>query len=667
MNTIIFQSAKLGNIPQILAEFEWAQNLFDRDFYVGRIFGVSGGSLVALALALTLSAKEDSTRWGNASSAMIDFSTFLCQSNSHYIRSFCKNPLYGIYNLNPLRRWLFSRLNYYTAPNPTINSLDGLPKPDKLRFSHLPVQLYLCVIDRDGTFTPFGPPDPELSFQYHTIRVGPPRDAPILDTLIASLSTLLSTEPNLINGEWFRDCRPAIVDAGAIVFDMQTTKPAPILRTHPYAPIRPWKLNWITSSFVMHSQNERNQTLLASYYLDLQSRHKSLLETVEKLRKELDQTPQKSILHDSSPQTNNLPIIGHIDLPYIGSTEASTNMRQSVRNKVELMIQFQSLLQGQFDNFPFDRPANVIYGAGGFSGILAGLVTTRLVDTCFLKEGGEIQQVYGISAGVLNGFFHAVQLAAVRFPDLYKSAASNALSDLEQFIAHIHPKKVARVNLNPVRFWQGWANLDPLEEFFLDRLSTYTGSHYPAQITFDDIALPMTVTAARHDGYTEYFGMTTPDRRMYFGDRECQILAAPVVRAIIAGWSMNTYIIPARYGEQTYTDGGGSFYDIGLFAALMDPQLTNLLNIHLDEPEGHSYNLPPRPNLMRILLDTHNYNFPEERRRMRLLTDLLYKHFQLRSQLSEWLAQLPPELQVKYPLFPDFRRDWHVKNNYEEI
>ena len=60
------------------------------------------------------------------------------------------------------------------------------------------------------------------------------------------------------------------------------------------------------------------------------------------------------------------------------------------------------------------------------------------------------------------------------------------------------------------------------------------------------------------------------------------------------------------------------------------PKLTNLLNIHLDEPEGHSYNLPPRMNLVRILFDTHNLTFPEERRRMRAITNLLYEHFRLR-------------------------------------
>jgi hypothetical protein len=80
----------------------------------------------------------------------------------------------------------------------------------------------------------------------------------------------------------------------------------------------------------------------------------------------------------------------------------------------------------------------------------------------------------------------------------------------------------------------------------------------------------------------------------------------------------------------------------------MDTDLTNMLNIHLDEPEGHSYNLPARPSLLRLLFDTHNYNFPEERRRMRLLSDLLYEHFHLRMRATQQGIKTPP----------DFRQNW---------
>jgi hypothetical protein len=94
--------------------------------------------------------------------------------------------------------------------------------------------------------------------------------------------------------------------------------------------------------------------------------------------------------------------------------------------------------------------------------------------------------------------------------------------------------------------------------------------------------------------------------------------------------------------------------------AMLDTQLTNLINIHLDEPEGHSYHIPPRPNLVRIAFDTHNYSFPEERRRMFFLTNLLYEHYRLRSEYSARLSQLPQGSPLPASLPPDFRQSWQV-------
>lgn len=660
MQTVIFQSAKLGDIPQILAEFDRATKLYREGARVERIYGISGGALVALAFALNLSARQNPGAWCKASSALAEFSTFLRQAPSRHIRAINLNPLYGIYNLQPLRKWIASRLGAYADPSLlAMTESKHACSVNDLKLSHLAVPLYLCAIDQDATFTLFGLPGELLQFQYHAVQVGPPRDAPILDALIAALSTMLSTEPARVNDEWYRDCRPAIVDAGAIVADLQHAEPNELLRTLPHAPVRPWKQNWITSSFIMHSQNERNQVLLASYYLDLLKRHRILEDAYTKCYETEFTTTYKEPLNHQQPRN---PQLGHIDLPYVGSTEAFTNMRQSVNNKDALMTQFRELLQGQLEGFSFDQPANIVYGAGGFSGILAGLITTRAVDAGFAREGGDIQQIYGVSAGVLNGFFHAVQLAAERHPDLYTRAARNALSDLEDFIASITPKKVAKLNLNPCKFWHGWANLGPLEEFLLDRLATYTGSKYPAQITFDDIGLPMTIAAARLDGFTDFLGMAEPDRHMRFGKNDWQVRPAPVVRAILAGWSMNTYISPTALGDQTYTDGGGTFYDIGLFVACMDPELTNLLNVHLDEPEGHSYNLPPQPSLVRIVFDTHNYIFPEERRRMRFLTDLLYQHYRLRARYVDLSSKLPGSTVSQYlAVPPDFRRIWKLE------
>jgi len=455
--SLIFQPAKLGDVPQILAEFEWAESLLAGEMRVGRVYGLSGGALVALAYALARGARLEPQRWGAAHAALSDFAAFLGRARGRDLRSLAPDPRYGVYQLRPLRRWLASRLRAYAGR-------------DDLRLSELPGSLYLCAADQDGLLTLFGPPNDGLQCHYHTVRLGPPQDAPVLEATIAALSTMLSTAPAQVSTHWYRDCRPAIVDAGAIVADLEAGDPRPILRRRPYAPLRPWKPSFVSSSFVMHSQHERNQPLLASYYLDLLGRHRALLADPEGPGG--SGTPSASIAAGAEqgaarPVGAERPIgaarpvgaaararlttpapavVRHVHLPYIGSTEAFTNMRQSVEHKAELLERFQALLAGQLDGFPFDRPANVIYGAGGFSGILGGLVATRAVDAGFARGGGQVQQIYGVSAGVLNGFFHAVQLAAARYADLYRPPAHSALADLEAFIAAIVPGRIARVN-----------------------------------------------------------------------------------------------------------------------------------------------------------------------------------------------------------------------------
>lgn len=636
--TVLFQSAKLGDRQQIAAELDWAARLLAGPEPIGRIYGVSGGALPALALGLALAARRPGSPVPGAAGAVQAMADRLRTARGRDLQGLNLNPLYGPFNLRPLRRWLAARLRAWGAA-------------DGLRLSELGVPLYLCALDRDGTFTLFGPPDQCLQFTYGGVHVGPPRDAPLLEAARAALSTLLASEPVCIDDEWFRDCRPPIPDAGAIVADLESADPRPLRRRRPHTPIRDWPLNWITSSFIMHSHHERNQPLLAAYDLDLRSRQAALRRDHQRLLAARPGTP---------PAPPDLPTLGDIDLPYIGSTEAFTNMRQSVQNKAALIERFRALLAGQLDGFPFDRPANLIYGAGGFSGILAGLVTTRAVEAGFASAGGQVQQVYGVSAGVLNGFFHAVQLAAARHPDLYTPAAHNALADLERFMATVSPGRIAAPNLRPWVFWRGWANLGPLEAFLIDRLAAYTGSRHAGQIRFDDIGLPFTVAAARSDGFTDFLGPAADGRRMRFAGRELRVRPAPVVRAMIAGWSMNTYIVPTRLGDQDYRDGGGTFYDPGLFAACLDESLINLLNIHLDEPEGHSYNLPPRPNLLKLLFETHNYNFPEERRRMRALTRRLFEHYRLRARHAAALRDAPPAPATAHPLPPDFRQDWNV-------
>ncbi|NLF49665.1 MAG: hypothetical protein GX577_00870 [Leptolinea sp.] len=622
--TIIFQSAKLGDPQHIIKELDWAESLLNDGIEPGRVFGVSGGNLPALAFGLALAARRDPQIWERTANAITDFRAFLHGAGSRHIRSLKLNPKYGFYTLQPLRKWVVRYLRERTGRDDWAVSDLGLP-------------IYLCSLDNGAIFHMYGLPDESLQCDHGFVHFGPPQDAPLVDALIASLSTLISTESTAVNGAWRFDCRPAIVDAGPIVADLQASNPRPIIRPRPHTRIRQWQLNWFTSPFIMHSQHERNHTLLASHFLDLQERHKSL-------KKELANK-------DLPPASAHNPYLGHVDLPYIGSTEAITNMRQSVENRTQLTARFKEILNGQLDDFPFDRPANVIYGAGGFSGILAGMVTTRAVDDGFALGGGAIRQIFGVSAGVLNGFFHAVQLAAARHPDIYKPAALHALEDLEVLMAHLEPGKFAAINRNPVKLWKGWGNLGPLEGFLLERLSAYTGSNCPAELTFDDILLPLTVCASRTDGYPDYLGMTHPTRLFIWEGRTWEVKPAPVVKAILAGWSMNTYIMPTEINGQQYTDGGGTFYDHGLMVACLDPELTNLLNIHLDEPDGHSYNLPEHFDLVKTAFETHNLCFPEERRRMRKTTDLLYKHFSLRAQAELAGITVPP----------DFRRNWTIK------
>jgi predicted acylesterase/phospholipase RssA len=625
-SSIIFQAGKLGHLEAIFQELEWARaHLADQE-QIDRIYGISGGTLVALAFALALSSERQRHQYKNCEGAILEISNFISNARRRDIRRLNLNPWYGIFNLNPLRGWITRYLQSC-----------GL-EPD-LTISALPVELYLCAGDQDGFFSLFGPPNPELQFAYTWVQVGPPQDAPLVDALIAALSTSLSTEPGRVLGSLYRDCRPAINDASAIIADLEATSPRSIVVQPPHTPPPPWRLNWITSSFIMHRHHERNQALLARYYTDLLERHQALVISTEAFE------PNAPTPHLLVPKT---PQLTHIDLPYIGSTEAFTNMRQSVAEKKDLMSHFKKLLAGQFDHFDFGQPTNVIYGAGGFSGILAGLVTTRQVEAGFTEGGGRILHIYGVSAGVLNGFFHAIQVAAQIQPDLYTTAAENALNDLERFFENVNPGKIANINLNPQRFWQGWANLNPLEQFIRERLRAYTGSTVPEELTFDDIHLPLTVAVARNDGLTDFLGMTRPERRMQFAGSEIRVRSAKIIRSVIAGWSMNTYISPTSIGDQAYRDGGGSFYDPALFVACMDDHLQNLLNIHLDEPEGHSYNLPDRPSLLRLIFDTHNYNFPEERRRMRLITDLLYRHFALRAAA----------VRSGYSVPNDFRQEW---------
>ncbi len=595
---IIFQTAKLGNIDQILAEIHLAEKILPNVNGQERIFGVSGGALTALAFALAVSAKIDPDRWGNAQTALFEFRNFLEKASSGKIRRFNlnRNLLYGRSNLNPLRKWLEKRIEHYLGDT---NAL----------LSDMAVPLMLCAMPMNNRLAFFGNPDTSLQMEYQFARLGPPSNARIVDAVIAALSTSLSTHPVEINKQWYYDCRPAVADAGAIVADMLKVKPEEIWRSTPHTPIRDWKPNFITSPFMMHSHHERNQTLLAQEYLEVLSQNRRL--------------------HKLGRQPAVSPQVNHIYLPYVGSTEAFTNMRETVAKKQELIRKFEDILKDQLMEIDFNQPANLIYGAGGFSGMIAGLTATRAIKERFIIGHGEIRSIYTVSAGLVNGFFHAVEIAAQKYPGIYTPSAQNALNDLETMISGMTSGNFMKLNFNPKRFWQGWFNLEPFRIFLKECLVKYTGCQDPEILTFDDIHLPLVVMAARRDGFPEFMGSVISDRRMNFQGKTIRVIPAPIITALLAGASMNSYVEPTVLKGEIYRDGGGSFYDPGYFAARLDPKPVNLINIHLNEPENHFYDLPDKPNIFRIILDQHNVTFTEEIRRMVKLTDLYYENLRL--------------------------------------
>lgn len=173
MYTLIFQAAKLGDPLHIMDEILCARKILEQRTPVSTVYGLSGGALTALAFALAYSAQNDPRRWGAAESALDVFYDFLRDAKSRDLRRLNPNPWYGIYNLEPLRTWLANQLRYYAQA--AVASLNSLPE-----FADLAIPLYLCAMDRDGSFTAFGPPDLDLKFQYHAVQIGPPKAAVLL-------------------------------------------------------------------------------------------------------------------------------------------------------------------------------------------------------------------------------------------------------------------------------------------------------------------------------------------------------------------------------------------------------------------------------------------------------------------------------------------------------
>jgi len=649
--TIIYQSAKLGDVPYLLKDFELARRLDAEGTPIGRIYGNSSGALVALAHGIVLSARARPDRFTpHALNALTDFESFFRQAKSRDIhRINWRGILYGIYNLDPLKRWLTVRLKAYT-------DLDDV---SRLTFTDLSLPVYLCVQDKDGFPVFFGPPDDSLKAVYHSCSTRI-ENAPMLDACLAALSTMLSTEAYPVSGHYYKDGRPAFPDISAFVLDMEASRShlPPLIKSKPYTPLRNWRGNAISQVFIMHSWHERNHADLTAHYNDLLYRHRTLQAKADALLADLRERGLGDLVQEHlSWHDPDCPRILHTDIPYIGSTEASTNMRTSVANKAQLMQQFREIGVPQLEGFDFSRPFNVIYGAGGFSGILAGLVMTRYVD----ERGGNVRRIFGCSAGVLNGLFHGVVLGARRHPELYTSEALDGLKHLETFFEGLEPKKLYRFNKTPRALARALANWGPLREQLCRYIERWTGRQDGAEVTFEDIRLPFYAAGARgSDGYIDLFGMAD-DLEMRFAGRVVRPINCRVVDAIIGGMAQPFYITPPVIHGETYFDGGAAFYDISLFAAAMEREPISQLDMHFAEPPNHSYGFDERPNLVRILFDTHNFTLPEDRRRMRAIANLFYDHEALRrrvAHLVEAIKQAGHQAILPHHDLPDLTGNW---------
>jgi predicted acylesterase/phospholipase RssA len=631
--TIIYQAAKLGDVPHLLTDLRMARRLDAEGMSIGRIFGNSSGALVAVAHGIVLAARAAPDRFTpQAADALTDFEAFFRCAKSRHIRRLNWHGLfYGFYNLDPLKRWLVERLKAYTGLNDVSNFTLSSLRP--------PTSIYLCAQDKDGFPVFFGPPDEHLHATYHNCSTHI-EDAPVVDACIASLSTMLSTDAYPVNGHYYKDGRPAFPDISAIVLDMGagTDDARPIIKSVPHTPLLEWPGNTISQPFIMHSWHERNQVNLTAHYNDLLYRLGALQEQVYALLARMKEHGLDNIAqeHFGDWHDPDRPRILHTDIPYIGSTEASTNMRESVANKAQLMQQSREMGGPQLEGFDFARPFNVIYGAGGFSGILAGLAMTQFVD----ERGGNVQRIFGCSAGVLNGLFHGVVLGARRHPDLYVPNALDGLKHLETFFEQLEPGKLFRVNKTPRALARALVNFEPFRDQLCRYIELWTGRTDGAAVTFEDIRIPFYVTVARgSDGYADFLGMPD-DLEMRFAGRTIRPLDCPIVDAIIGGMAQPFYITPPVIHGETYFDGGAAFYDIGLFAAAMEPEPVSLLNMHFAEPPDHSYGFDERLNLVRVIFDTHNFTFPEERRRMRKITDLFYDYETLRRRVAHLVTVL---------------------------
>src|SRR5512136_994078 len=120
--SVIYQSAKLGDISYLLKDLDLARRLDAEGVPIGRLYGNSSGALAALAHGIVVTARAQPGRLKPlAVSALADFESFFRAAKSRDIRRLNGRGIpYGVYNLDPLKRWLTDRLKAYTGRDDVI-------------------------------------------------------------------------------------------------------------------------------------------------------------------------------------------------------------------------------------------------------------------------------------------------------------------------------------------------------------------------------------------------------------------------------------------------------------------------------------------------------------------------------------------------------------------
>lgn len=604
--SIIYHAGKTTDFTTQLTDLDLARRLLDSGRAAGRIYGGSGGALVAVAHAVAVSAGRDPDRWAAPATDSLDrLHEFISHATPRSVRRVnIRSPRYGLFTPAPLRRWLTRWL-----------AACGVDDPDSFPLSELAVPTYILACDVDAYPVFFGPPAPDLHAEWHNAATRI-EDAPLIDAVIASISTPMVYDSVWVNGAWYKGSRPVYTSLTAIVADMEASAPRPLIHNTPIAEFPGWPSMSVTQPFLMHAWVERNQADLAAHYVDLLNRGRHVRGLLAQLRDQADEagvTPGP----DAAP-----PTVHHIRLGYIGSTEAGTNIRQSIENRAEWSTEFERLATPQVAAIDPGGPADLIFGAGGFSGVLAETVVAKMLE----DRGVEARRVFGCSAGVLSGLFYAVKLAADRCPDLYTPQADDALEDFYRFFDGLSVGAMFRINRTPRTLWRAVGSADPLRRTLLGYIEKWTGRPDPDRVTFESISLPLWVAMTRMDGYLDLAGMNQPAMGFRFAGRLMRPVNCPVIDAVIAGIAQPFYVTPPVIDGMTYFDGGSSYYDIDIFAAGLSTPLPELISIHVGEPIPYTFGFPPRMTLPQLVFDQHNLTFPEGRRRMSALVDLLYAH-----------------------------------------